>query len=187
MQNELTFPYRRFSSDMYASSLIELLDAHAIPFEIVSEPEGIGSVFLGEAGIPGVIVMVNPTDAKKVLALEKGQAQPEEFKATAEEAVPVPEEKPDSLHPMLIFGGYVFAFLAAPISIIFGWHILSARRRQSDLSYVFAYPEDVRRDGKRICAIGLVMLVIGFARMLSAGGRGNILDSLSFVLSFFTY
>src|SRR5688572_2055976 len=121
MENQFTFPYRRFSSDMFASSLVALLDENEIPFELAAEPESIGSVFIGQGAIPGVIVMVRPQEAGRVLSIEAGKDTVRD-KPQTENASP----EYDRIHPGWILGGYFMCFLGSPIAIIFGLHVFSA-------------------------------------------------------------
>jgi len=171
---ELSFPYRRFSSDAFAMSLIDLLDQNGIPFEVIAEPEGMGSVILGSAAIPGVIVMVRPADATRIQQLEK-KDQPIMEQVTAI----VAEEVPDSLHPLWIIGGYLMVLVGSPISLILGLHFMTATRRRKDFSYQPAYSETVRTHGKIIFALSLLFLLYGIVRLIIEGPSGNLLGAIS--------
>jgi len=173
-EQSLTFPYRRYSSDIYAAQLAELLDEHEIPYEIIGEPPGAGSVFLGASMMPGVIVMVNPRDAQRIKALEeKLTPQLHNEKAISAEEEPV--------EPIWIVLGYLFALLGAPIAIIAGLHLFSAKRRNPDFSSRYAYNQTARTHGKLIFFFALAILIFSFARMMS-GARMTFLDTISFVV-----
>jgi hypothetical protein len=166
------YPYRRFSSEMYAAQLAELLDEHGITYEIVSEPEGAGSVFLGAATVPGVVVMVSTQDVKRISELEQ-QLTPQHHAAPKE---PETEEPVDTMWFIL---GYIFAVAGAPIAIIAGLHLFSARRRNRDFSSRYAYDHRARFHGRLIFWFGLSILLFSMARMMM-GARMSFLDTISF-------
>lgn len=171
---QFNYPYRRFSSDVYASSLAELLEEHQIPFEIISEPEGVGSVFLGASTMPGVIVMVNGSDVQRISELEKVLTP--QHHDTPKEAE---EEEPVESYWIVL--GYLFAVAGAPIAIIAGLHLFSAKRRNRDFSSRYAYDERARFHGRLIFWFGLAILLFSFARLIM-GARMSFLDTISFAV-----
>lgn len=185
MNEELSYPYRRFSSDLYASSLLSLLDEHAIPFEIVGEPEGAGSVFIGAAGIPGVIVMVRPSDAKRIQELERKERPGLKDDEEAPQLIAEEKKEFDTIHPLWIAGAYIFSLLGAPLAMIFGWHLFSAKRKKEDLTFGYAYEPNVRTHGRFIFWIAFGLVLLGFYRWFALHSRSGILEPISFVLSRF--
>lgn len=179
MQNEFTVSYRRFSSEMYTESLIALLDEHEIPFELVSEPEGIGSVFTGTAGLPGVIVMLKPEDQKKVFDLEN--ANRPEAKELNDKIL---QDEEESIATGWIAFWYVFALIGSPLSMIAGFHIFTSKKRKKDFSVRFAYDAKARYQGKLIFFCAFFMLLFGIIRMFTSK-RGGFLDLISLLGSFF--
>lgn len=179
MQNEFVISYRRFSSEMYAESLIALLDEHEIPFELVSEPEGLGSVFTGTAGLPGVILMLKPEDQKRVFDLEN--ANRPEAKELNEKTL---QDEEESIATGWIAFWYALALLGSPVSMIAGFHIFTSRKRKKDFSVRYAYDEKTRFQGKLIFFFSLFMLLFGFFRMFTSK-HGGFVDLISFLGSFF--
>lgn len=174
MHEKLSYPYRRFSSDIYAAQLAELLEENEIPYEITGEPEGLGSVVLGAATIPGVIVMVNASDVERIRSLEK-VLTPQLHDAPKEAEV----EEPVSGYWIVL--GYLFALLGAPIAAIAGIHLFSAKRRNRDHSTRYAYDARARFHGKLIFWFALAILVFSLARLVM-GARMSFLDTMSFVV-----
>lgn len=168
------YPYRRFSSEVYAAQLIELLTEHDIPFDIAMEPEGAGSVLLGASTIPGVIVMVNTEDVQRISALEQ--------KLTPQHHAPPKEpETEEPVEGFWLVLGYLFAIAGAPIAIIAGLHLFSAKRRNRDFSSRYAYDERARFHGKLIFWFGLAILLFSMARLVM-GARMSFLDTISFAV-----
>src|ERR1044072_7739284 len=180
MENNFSYPYRRFSSDIYAEGLMVLLEENQIPYELVGEPEGMSSVILGQSVVPGVIVMVREADALKINQLEK-KNNPEKAIENFQE-----EKEFDSLAPWWIVCGYIMVIVFSPISIILGLHLMTAKRRQADMTYRKAYPENIQLHGKIIFWAGLVFISIGLVEMILLGSRGSIWDSSSYVIRRFT-
>jgi hypothetical protein len=122
MNAECNFPYRRYSSEMFAEPLIALLEESQFPFEITTEPEGLGSVFTGTVGIPGIIVMVRQADARTIQALER--------KTTAVETEPEEADFAEfaDIHPVRIFAAYCMIFFGSPLAIV---RILKASGRMA--------------------------------------------------------
>lgn len=175
MQEEsLNFPYRRYSSDIYAAQLGDLLTEHEIPFEIVGEPPGAGTVFLGSANMPGVIVMVSANDAHRIQDLEKILA-PQLHVDKPEMHV----EEPVGVYWIIL--GYLFSLLGAPIAVIAGLHLFSAKRRNPDFTSRYAYDKRTRTHGILIFWFALAILIFSFANLFS-GKRMTFLDTMSFVI-----
>lgn len=171
----LNYAYRRYSSEMFAINLATLLDEHQVPFEIIAEPAGAGSVLMGATAIPGVIVMINEADVSKVKALEQELApEVQKAKNPAEDV-----EQPVSLQWIIL--GYVFALAGAPLAILAGIHLFSAKRRASDFSFHYAYDSSARTHGKLIFWFSLSIFVFSMFRLIS-GARMTFLDTLSFIL-----
>lgn len=168
----LNFPYRRFSSDIYSAQLAELLDANEIPFEVISEPDGAGSVFLGASTIPGVIIMVNPADVQRIVDLEK-QLTPQKH---AEPKIPEAEESVEGYWFVI---GYILALSTSPIAIIIGLHLFTAKRRTRDFGSMFAYNEQARYHGRMIFWFALFIFVFSIGRVI-VDGKGSLLDTVSF-------
>lgn len=168
----LNYPYRRFSSNIYSAQLAELLDANQIPFEVVGEPDGVGSVFLGSATIPGVIIMVNPNDVARIRALE-------EILTPQKHKEPTEPEVEDSVDGYWFVIGYLFALATAPIAIIIGLHLWTAKRRKRSFESIYAYDERARFHGRTIFWFALFFFIANLIRAVS-DGRADILDTLSF-------
>jgi hypothetical protein len=168
----LSFPYRRFSSDVYSAQLAELLEANEIPFEVVGEPEGVGSVFLGASTIPGVIIMVNPGDVQRIKELEK-QLTPQKH---AEPKVP---EAEDDVEGYWFVIGYILALATSPIAIIIGLHLFTAKRRTRDFGSIYAYNEQARFHGRMIFWFALFIFIFSIGRSVMSG-KTNLLDTVSF-------
>lgn len=171
---DLSYPYRRFSNDVFASQLVQLLEQHEIPFDIVSEPEGVGSVFLGSAAVPGIIVMVHPGDAHAIQQLEMQETP-------AVHAGKIPDENEEPVSATWLIMGYCFALVGAPIAIIAGIHLFSARRRKRDLTSRYAYDARTRQHGRLIFWFALSIFVFGLANLMT-GAKMTFLDSMSFIL-----
>jgi hypothetical protein len=168
----LNYPYRRFSSDVYSAPLAELLDEHQIPFEVISEPDGVGSVFLGAATIPGVIIMVSTDDVERIRELEK-QLTPQKHQE------PVEPEVEDSVEGYWFVIGYLCALATAPIAIIIGLHLWTAKRRKRSFESIYAYDERARFHGRTIFWFALFFFIANLIRAVS-DGKANVLDSISF-------
>jgi hypothetical protein len=181
MEESLSYPYRRFSTDIYAEGLLVLLEENNIPFEIVPEPEGVGSVFLGSSAIPGVIVMIRPEDAKKVNGLEKKNS-PEKIQPLSTEENP----EFDAVAPWWIVSGYIMVLIFSPISLILGLHLKNAKRRQTDMTYKFAYDSSTRFHGKIIFWGGVIFLSFGLVQLILLGYRMSLLRATSYVFYRFT-
>lgn len=173
-ENGLTFPYRRYSSDIYAAQLCELLAENEIPFEVIGEPPGAGTVLLGSATLPGVIVMVREYDAHRIKELE-GELTPQ-----LHEVKPGSQEE-EAVEPYWFILGYLFALLGAPIAIIAGLHLFSAKRRNPDFTSRYAYNQAARTQGKLIFTFALSILVFSFGNFFS-GRRMDFLDTISFAI-----
>lgn len=167
----LNYPYRRFSSDVYAQHLADLLDEHQIPFEIVSEPEGSGSVILGAMNLPGVIVMVNAEDIKRISELEKSLT-PRLHDPTGT------TESEETVETHWLLFGYALGLAAAPIAIIVGLHLSTAKKRNRDFSVRFAYDTRARNHGRFILWFSLCVLLFSFGKSL-VNGRQSLLDTFS--------
>ncbi|HET6993067.1 MAG TPA: hypothetical protein VFJ43_17165 [Bacteroidia bacterium] len=181
MEETLSYPYRRFSSDIYAEGLLVLLEENNIPYEVVVEPEGVGSVFLGSSVIPGVVVMVRSEDAAKVNTLEKKNV-PEKIQQIVSEE----NEQYDSVEPWWIVCGYITVLVFSPISLILGLHFMKAKRRQPDMTYHYAYNSGTRMHGKIIFWGGIFFLVLGICLTILLAYRGGIWESSSYVIRRFT-
>jgi hypothetical protein len=168
----LNYPFRRFSSDVYSAPLAELLDEHEIPFEVISEPDGAGSVFLGAATIPGVIIMVNPDDVQRILDLEK-QLTPQKH------TDPKEPEVEDVVEGYWFIIGYILALATSPIAIIIGLHLFTAKRRTRSFSSIHAYDERARYHGRMIFWFALFIFIASVFRAVS-DGKANLLDTVSF-------
>lgn len=168
----LNYPYRRFSSDVYSAPLAELLDANQIPFEVVGEPDGIGSVFLGSATIPGVIIMVDTNDVARIRALE-------ELLTPQKHQAPTEPEVEESVEGYWFVIGYLCALATAPIAIIIGLHLWMAKRRKRSFESMYAYDERARFHGRTIFWFALFFFIANVIRAVS-DGKANILDTISF-------
>jgi hypothetical protein len=168
----LNYPYRRFSSDVYSAQLCELLDANEIPFEVVAEPEGVGSVFLGQATMPGVIVMVSADDVKRIKSLEK-EHTPQKH------AEPKEPETEDKVEGYWFVIGYIMALCTAPIAIIIGLHLWTAKRRKRNFESIYAYDGRARFHGRTIFWFSLFFFIANLIRAVS-DGKSDFLDTMSF-------
>ncbi len=168
----LNYPYRRFSSDVYAAQLCELLEANEIPFEVVTEPEGAGSVFLGASTIPGVIVMVNTEDVERIISLEK-------VHTPQKHAEPKEPEGEDKVEGYWFVIGYLCALGTAPVAIIIGLHLWTAKRRKRNFETIYAHDERARFHGRTIFWFALFFFIANIIRAVS-DGKSNFLDTISF-------
>lgn len=178
MQNEFTFPYRRFSSEMYAGSLMALLDEHQIPFQIISEPEGMGSALTGAATAPGIIIMLRPEDQQRVFLLEEKERP--EVKSMNEKLLSDDEEH---IGIGWIAFWFVIATFASPFSILRAYLIFSSRKRKRDSTFRYQYDAATRYRGKLIFWFAIFMLVFGFARLFLSP-RAGFIDMVSVLGSY---
>ena len=172
--HDLNFAYRRYSNDIYAAALTDLLEAHDIPYDIVAEPEGAGSVLLGSIAVPGVMVMIRESDAARVKYIE------EETNPLAQTKKPEDDVEQEVAGGWL-FIGYVFALAGAPLAIIAGLHLFTAKRRGADLTPHYAYDANARTHGRYIFWFALCILLFSMFRMMS-GARMTFLDTFSFLI-----
>lgn len=174
IQVPFNYPYRRYSSDVYATALVELLEQNNFGFSLMNEPEGASSVFLGSSVVPGVIVMVRAEDARAIQVLES-RINP------SVNSIPAGNEQEERLDNAWLAIAYCFAVLGAPIAIIAGIHFFTARRRNRNLSSRYAYDARTRMHGKLIFFFALAILLFSMGRLIM-GGRMSFLDTLSFAI-----
>jgi hypothetical protein len=172
--HELNFAYRRYSNDIYAAALTDLLEAHDIPYDVVAEPEGAGAVLLGSVAIPGVMVMIRESDAARVQYIEQ------EISPQAQTKNPA-HDKEQEVAGGWLFMGYLFALGGAPLAIIAGLHLFTAKRRGADLIAHYAYDASARRHGRYIFWFALCILLFSMFRMMT-GARMTFLDTFSFLI-----
>lgn len=178
MQSEFTCPYRRFSDEMYAQTLVALLEEHEIPYEIHFEPEGMGTAILGQANQPGLIVMVRESDAQRILGLEK-ELHPEASRSGQSDL----KDEEESIAPGWLAFWYALAMVASPVSMFAGFYIFTTLKRKKDFTKRYAFDKRTRFHGKLIFFFGLFMIIMGFVRM-TLWAKGGYFGVFSLLIQF---
>jgi hypothetical protein len=116
----------------------ELFDILASPDEWSAYDYQLARRILSERGID--------IDAKLLNLLKKSRM----------EVLAQPEQKQTTYLGV----AYLFSFLGGIIGIVIGWNLVTARKTLPNGQQIYAYRESDRRHGRRIMALGVIMIVV---------------------------